>query len=382
MKREKTYTEINDKIKSGKAVILTAEEVSRMAETASPEEIVEKVDVVTTATFGAMCSSGIFINFGHSSPPIKMTNVTLNDVNAYAGIAAVDAYLGAAELSNTKEKYGGAHVIQEIIDGKDISLKASAYGTDCYPLKKIETTFNKDEVNEIIMFNPRNAYQNYNVAVNTTKETKYTYMGTLLPELGNATYSSAGELSPLLNDPDMRTIGIGSRIFLGGTQGFVSWQGTQFNTSKQKNEFGIPLSNAATLCVIGNAKEMSSEYIRATYFKKYGSTIFVGIGIPIPILNEDIARFVSIRNEQIETSVVDYGKHPNSFICTTNYARLRSGKITVNGKKIRTVALSNIKKARKIADVLREWIAKGEFSIQPPVQHFPKNTSLNSLKIR
>ena len=58
MSRVKTYEEINQKLKSGKAVVLTAEEVAKMALECSPEEIVEKVDVVTTATFGAMCSSG------------------------------------------------------------------------------------------------------------------------------------------------------------------------------------------------------------------------------------------------------------------------------------------------------------------------------------
>ena len=64
----KTYAEINEKIKKGTAVVLTAEEVSELSKTLSPKEIAEKVDVVTTATFGAMCSSGAFLNFGHSNP--------------------------------------------------------------------------------------------------------------------------------------------------------------------------------------------------------------------------------------------------------------------------------------------------------------------------
>jgi glycine cleavage system pyridoxal-binding protein P len=62
----------HEKIRRGEAVVLTAEEVSKLALTASPEEIAAKVDVVTTATFGAMCSSGAIINFGHADPPIRM----------------------------------------------------------------------------------------------------------------------------------------------------------------------------------------------------------------------------------------------------------------------------------------------------------------------
>ena len=68
----KSYEEINAKIARGEAVILTAEEVSRMAETLGPAEIARKVDVVTTATIGAMCSSGCFINFGHTDPPLRI----------------------------------------------------------------------------------------------------------------------------------------------------------------------------------------------------------------------------------------------------------------------------------------------------------------------
>lgn len=376
----KTYEEINEKIRSGKAVVLTAEEVSQMALTASPEEIAEQVDVVTTATFGAMCSSGAFINFGHSNPPIRMEKIRMNGVPVYEGLAAVDSYIGATACDPDNPKYGGAHVIQDLIDGKDIELEAWGKGTDCYPRKYIKTVVNKHTVNEIFLFNPRNAYQNYNVAVNSTPQIKYTYMGSLLPNMRNATYSTSGELSPLLNDPELRTIGLGTRIFLGGTQGFVVWPGTQFNTSKPKNKFGVPVSNSATLAVIGNLKEMSSEFIQAAYYEKYGTSLFVGIGIPIPILDADMARRVSIRNEQIETTVLDYGVEGAPALGRVSYAQLRSGKIEVQGKKIRTAPVSSLAKARKIADILKKQVQEGKFEITRPVQMFPTNTSLRGLK--
>ncbi len=376
---KKSYEEINRKLKTGKAVILTAEEVAKMALEATPEEIVEKVDVVTTATFGAMCSSGAIINFGHANPPIRMEKIRLNGVPCYEGLAAVDSYIGAAACDPDNPEYGGAHVIQDLIDGKDVTLEAWAKGTDCYPRKHIKTTININTINEFTMFNPRNAYQNYNVAVNTTKKMVHTYMGTLLPNLRIATYSTSGELSPLLNDPEFRTIGLGTRIFLGGTQGFVVWPGTQFHTTRPKNELGIPVTNAATLAVMGNLKEMSSEYLHAAYFDKYGVSLFVGIGIPIPVLDVDIAKRVSVNNSQIETSVLDYGTVGAPKLGQVNYAELQSGTIKVKGKKIRTAPVSSIAKARKIAGELKNWLQNGEFEISKPVQMFPKNTSLNSL---
>lgn len=374
----KSYAEINEKIKNGTAVVLTAEEVSELSRTLSPKEIAEKVDVVTTATFGAMCSSGAFINFGHANPPIRMEKIELNGVRVSGGLAAVDTYVGATDSNPNAPTYGGAHIIEDLVNDKDITLEAWGKGTDCYPRKHIKAVINKDTVNEAILYNPRNCYQNYNVATNTTDQIKYTYMGTLLPKMRNASYSTAGELSPLLNDPECRTIGLGTHIFLCGTDGYVTWNGTQFNSTKPENEHGIPTSNARTIAVVGDLKNMSSDFLRGAYFEKYGISLFVGIGIPIPVLDEDMARRVSIRNEQIETTIVDYGDG-NRALGKTNYAALQTGMIEINGQKVRTAPVASLAKAREIADILKTWIQKGEFLLSEPVRPMPTGTSLKGL---
>ncbi len=379
---KKNIEEINEKIRKGKAVVLTAEQVSAMGKELTPAEISRRVDIVTTATFGPMCSSGAFINFGHTNPPMRMEKITLNHVPAYGGIAAVDVYIGATETAMPDDSYGGAHVIEDLLAGKDVLLQASAKGTDCYPRTEVKTLINKSSINEFIMFNPRNAYQNYNVAVNSTSKLKFTYMGTLLPAFGNANFSTSGELSPLLNDPELRTIGIGTRIFFGGATGYVVWNGTQFNTGKPLNDHGIPIGNSATLSLIGDAKQMSTEFIKAAYFEKYGVTMFVGIGIPIPVLDEDMARRVSVRNNQIETNIIDYGSGSFEILGRADYDSLFSGEIILNGRKIRSAPLSSVKVARKIAELLGKEITEGRFFLTEPVALFPKTTGLNSLKIR
>jgi len=374
----KTFQEINEKIKSGKAVVLTAEEVVELSKTAHPKEIAQKVDVVTTGTFGAMCSSGAFLNFGHASPPIRMEKITLNGVQVCGGLAAVDTFIGATETHPENETYGGAHLIEALVKGDDITLEAWGKGTDCYPRKHIRAKINIHTINEAILYNPRNAYQNYCVATNSTNQLKHTYMGTLLPKLGNASFCTAGELSPLLNDPECRTIGIGTRIFLCGTQGFVTWNGTQFHSTKETNLFGIPTSNARTLAVTGNLKEMNTDFLRAAYYEKYGISLFVGIGIPIPVLDEDMARRVSIRNEQIETTIIDYG-NGNAVLGKTNYAALQNGEILINDKKVRTTPVSSLAKAREIAGILKKWIQTGAFLLTEPVASLPTGTSLKRL---
>lgn len=375
----KTYTEINEKIKNGTAVVLTAEEVSELAKTLSPKEIAAKVDVVTTGTFGAMCSSGAFLNFGHSNPPIRMEKIELNGIRVCGGLAAVDTYIGATDCNPERPAYGGAHLIEDLINGKNITLEAWGKGTDCYPRKHIKTIINKNTINEAILYNPRNAYQNYNVATNSTDQVKYTYMGTLLPRLRNASYSTAGELSPLLNDPECRTIGLGTRIFLCGTEGYVTWNGTQFHSTKEVNAYDIPTSNARTIAVIGDLKNMNTNFLRAAYYEKYGVSMFVGLGIPIPILDEDLAHRVSIRNEQIETTIVDYG-HDNQILGKTNYAALHSGEIEIKGQKVRTAPVASLAKAREIAQILKTWIQKGNFLLTAPVRPMPTGTTLKALE--
>ena len=382
MSVQKSFQEINNKIKKGKAVVLTAEEVSAMGKNHSPAEVVEKVDVVTTATFGPMCSSGMFINTGHANPPIRMEKATLNGVPVFTGIAAVDLYIGATEVHPENPAYGGAHIIEELISGKDVELVAHAKGTDCYPLKNIRTTINRENLNEMIMFNPRNAYQNYPAAVNASNRIKYTYMGSLLPKMGNANYSTSGELSPLLNDPEMRTIGMGTRIFLGGTTGYVSWYGTQFKTDAEVNEHGVPVSNAATLAVIGDASHMNPSFIKAAYYEKYGVSMFVGIGIPIPVLDEEMAARVMIRNDQITTRILDYGDPDHPELGRANYKELMSGEIQLNHKRIKTSSLSSLYKAREIADILKKQITEGDFLLTEPIELFPRGKGLNSLEIR
>ena len=378
----RTFEEINDKIRKGQAVVLTAEEVSRMGEDHSPREIFSQVDVVTTGTFSPMCSSGAIVNFGHASPPIRMEKITMNDVEVYSGLAAVDAYIGATSESSKKRGYGGAHVIEELITGNDVHLVAEAKGTDCYPRKHIDTYVNKDEINEFYLFNPRNAYQNYGVAVNGTERVMYTYMGKLLPNLGNAMYATSGELSPLLNDPEMRTIGIGTRIFLCGAQGYIVWNGTQFNTEVNTNNYEIPVAPARTIAVIGNAKEMDPSFLKAAYVKGYGVTLYVGIGIAIPIVDVDMAKRVSIRNENIETVIFDYGTEGHLPVGKTNYKVLQSGTLEFNGNRIKTGTLTSLQKSKQIAEKLRDQILRGDFTLTKPVENLPRNSTLNGLKVR
>ncbi|HDQ04882.1 MAG TPA: hypothetical protein ENN23_10070 [Deltaproteobacteria bacterium] len=383
-KVNKTFQEINKKIKSGRAVIVTAEEMIDIVEQNGEVEAARKIDVVTTGTFAPMCSSGAFLNFGHTAPRIRASKVWLNDVPAYGGIAAVDCYIGATEVAEGDPlnsvypgefNYGGGHVIEDLISGNIVKLRAEGYGTDCYPARKHEKNITINDLKDAILFNPRNAYQNYTCAVNLSDATIYTYMGMLRPRMANASYSTSGQLSPLFNDPYYRTIGVGTRIFLGGAQGFVAWPGTQHNPDVPRTEGGVPMQGAGTIAVVGNLKEMNREWLAGASILGYGVSLFVGIGIPIPVLDEEMARFTAVKDEEIFTQIYDYSmdypKGDSKPLAQVSYKELRSGAITIDGKKVSTAPLSSYYKARQIAELLKEWLGKGNFLLGEPQQNLP-----------
>lgn len=381
----KSYEEINEKIKKKQAVVVTAEEMIEIVNNKGVEKAAIEVDVVTTGTFGPMCSSGLLINIGHTNPRMKIQKAWLNGVPVYCGLAAVDLYLGATELPEDdplnktfpgRFEYGGGHVIEDLLRGKDIELEAIGYGTDCYPRRQISTYINLRDLNEALLLNPRNAYQNYNVAVNRSAPRPiYTYMGILRPNMANANYCSAGQLSPLLKDPYYKTIGIGTRIFLGGGIGYVYYQGTQHNPNVKRTEKGIPMDGAGTLATVGDLKQMNPSFLRGVSMTGYGVSLAVGIGIPIPVLNEEIARWTAVSDEEILAPVVDYSEdYPeckSEPITYVSYAELRKGKIKLEGREVETASISSYAKAREIAEILKQWILDGQFLLTRPVSLLP-----------
>ncbi|MBC8417368.1 MAG: homocysteine biosynthesis protein [Pseudomonadota bacterium] len=384
----KTIEEINEKIRSGSVVVLTAEEIIDVVRKKGIKKASREVDVVTTGTFSPMCSSGAFINLKQTKQKMKLGGgwTTLNGVQAYAGLAAADIYIGATALPDNdprnnngrpgRFRYGGAHVIEELTQGKKVLLQAGGYGTDCYPRKKREQMIGFDEMNEAFLFNPRNCYQNYNVAVNLSDKPIYTYMGKLKPGLGNANYCSAGQLSPLLNDPLYRSIGIGTRIFFCGTDGYVAWNGTQHNPDIPRLENGTPCAGAGTLALIGNLKQMDPKWLRAVSFTGYGVSLSVAIGVPIPILDEEMMKFVSVSDADLKAPIVDYSVfYPTGEgkpkLGEVTYAELKSGTIEVSGKKVPTGSFSSYTKAREVAVHLKSLIKNGDFYLTQSVQPLP-----------
>ncbi len=391
----KSYAEINTRIKSGKAVVLTADEVMDYVDCKGLEAAADEIDVVTTATFGPMCSSGCVLNFGHSKPKIRMTEAWIEDVLAYTGLAAVDVYLGATQLRHGDPanmdypgefRYGGGHVMADLVAGKELQLFALSYGTDEYPLRELRTRFTINDLNQAVMVNPRNCYQNYNVAINASDRTIHTYMGRLDANCRNANYCSAGQLSPLLNDPLYETIGVGTSVWLAGARGHVYAEGTQHAGACERTPNDVPMEGAGTLALTGDMKQMDPRFVKGVSLSGYGVSLALGVGVPIPILNKAVLKHACVRDRDIMAPIVDYShdypEKTGKVLGHVSYEELRKGEITLGGKSIRVGSLSSYHMALEIAALLADSIRGGDFLLTQPSIKLPVNHAMKPLEVR
>lgn len=380
----RTLATINEKIRAGQAVVYTAEDFKDLAQEQGIAAAAEAVDVVVTGTFEPMESAGAMINLGHTDPPIKLLECYLDGVPAYAGFGAVDLYVGASQPiavsrmaegmeSEEAREHGGGHVIADLVAGRTIHLQATGHATDCYPRASLETTITRDTVNQFYLFNPRGLYQNFIVGVNGGDRPLSTYLGPLQPRLGNAVYANPGAISPLLNDPDLATLGIGTRIFLGGGVGYIAWEGTQHFPLQRRLPNRTPLGPAATVALVGDAKAMDARWVRGCYFKGYGPSLMIGVGVPIPILNEQVAAHCAVQDKDIVAPVMDFSipRRVRPTFGLVSYAQLKSGTITIEGQAVRTAPLASVYLARQVQQELKHWIEAGSFELSAPVASLP-----------
>jgi L-aspartate semialdehyde sulfurtransferase len=397
----RTLAEINDKILRQQAIVWTVEELKARVAEVGVTQAAQAVDVVTTGTFEPMESSGAILNLGHTDPPIKIRQCWLDGVPAYSGFGAVDLYLGATQVAEYStlgdvpelelesrelrsrhfiQERGGGHVIADLIAGKSVHLRAIGQVTDCYPRASFETTITRDTINQFYLFNPRNLYQNFIVGVNGGDRPLFTYLGPLQPRLGNAVFSNPGAISPLWNDPDLQLIGIGTRVFLGGGIGYVSWEGTQHFPLQKRLPNRTPIGPAATLALLGDAKQMDARWVRGCYFKSYGASLMLGVGVALPVLHEEVVAHCAVQDQDLVAPVVDFSipRRVRPTFGLVSYAQLKSGRILIDGRNVRVAPLASIFLSRQVALELKQWIEAGKFTLTEPVAPIPMDRTFSA----
>jgi uncharacterized protein (DUF39 family) len=120
---------------------------------------------------------------------------------------------------------------------------------------------------------------------------------------------------------------------------------------------------------------MNPRWLVGTSYQGYGTTLTVGIGLPIPILSDEILNYTLVKDADIFAPIIDYSEtYPNRIpdvLGEIDYAQLKSGKVEIRGKEVPTASLSSYIKAVEIASTLKGWIQEGKFLLTEPVAPIP-----------
>lgn len=365
---ERTYSEINDKIKSGKAKVHTVAEVKALVKDKGVKYLANNVDVVICASFEMHTNALAYLNFGQTDPLIYFSEAYINNVEA-TPVGPTDLALSCVVYSRENPEYGGAHILEDLVKGKDLYLKATGRNLEVFPNKQFDSWFNMKDLNQTRLLLNQGMNQNNIVACNAGEKDINSNMGTLIGHLENSTYNSSSFLNPLINDPFCKTIGIGTKVWVGGAQGFIIGHGSNHNPLQKRNKYGIPVGAGITLSIIADLDFMQPKWVRGGYLKSFGPVLYIGVGVPIPVLNDEIAENLTITDDKINTTIVDFSiprrTKPTFGQCT--YEELRTSTVIINNKPTLVAPLASMAWAIDMCNVLKDSILKKQFLLSEPI---------------
>lgn len=319
----RSIEEINAKITAGEVTVCTAFEFCNMVRA---HDDVKEVDVVTSGTKGIMSGTYATLSFQATAPNVFETaqKAWLNDVPAFVGpcpnerLGLLDLIVYGTAVSRSDTKYGGGHLFRDIVKGSDIDFEVL---TTMGQLIKGQT--NLQDMQFARLSATRNVFKNYNAFVNPNDScVKSIFSVTCLEgPYKEASFCGCGELNPLEKDPQLETIGVGTKALFNGAVGFVTGTGTRSSPQKPN------LSGYAPL------KGMNPKYVGG-FNTSAGPDVFCSWAIPIPILNTSILENASRTDDQIPLPIVDVnGRRPLGYARYSDVWQREYGRISYSKKE-------------------------------------------------
>ena len=299
--KNRSISQINQKIKDGEANIYTAEEFKKLIKQGDAPSF-EEVDVVTAGTCGVMSGTAAILNFIVSRPGefIRAREVYLNGIPAAPGpcpnewLGSIDAILHGTTHSIDDHNYGGGFLLKELLEGRQVDVRVESVDG-----KTIENTIVLDDIVRGQIVGTRMAFKNYTAFTNPNDYPIASIFAAtpLEGNLSGLTFSGCGDLNPLQNDIPHNVIKEGVKFLLNGAPGYILGDGTRSSAEKPN------------LMLTADYKQMDPYYIGG--FKTgQGGEVYDTVAIPIPVLNEEIYNNLLITDEDVKLPVSDIkGRH-------------------------------------------------------------------------
>lgn len=302
--RKKTIAEINEKLKDGSAVVMTAMEFKREVRRGRRFQVSD-VDVVTTGTRGVMSgtSAMLVVPLGEKVGGRPVREVWMNGVPCFPasipekGTGLVDMILyGTAESCDYRGRYGGGHVLRSLVEGREVEVECvTTDGT------RSVVGITLDQLRFARLYNFRNDYQNYMAFTNVKNHKSYRmnpssiFACRPMPRLRGLAVSGSGEMNPLENDVSRTVLRPGVRILLNGSPAVLVSYGTRSSEAKR------------ALFVVGDLFGMDPQYMGG-FKTSYGVEVTNGIAIPFPVTSQEtLDGLASCLDDAIPLVVGDIG---------------------------------------------------------------------------
>lgn len=298
----KTISEINERLRSGDAIVMTALEFKNQVRDGR-RFTVNDVDVITTATRAIMSgtTATVVMPLPEAGRGAVLERLFINGVPCTANMAAdedsdlQDIFIsGTAESRDHHGRYGGGHLMRDLVEGKVVEVEArTTDGRDIYA----EVTL--DEMPFARIYAMRNVYQNYTAFTNVKNERSYLGMpqsifaSRPIPRLKALTTSGSGELTPMANDPDGKYVRSGLKVLVNGMNGTLIGWGTRSHAG------GRNLSLSADM------KGMDPQFMGGAR-TSHGVEVTNGIAIPFPVVDQSVLDAISTTlDETLEMQIAD-----------------------------------------------------------------------------
>ncbi len=293
---KRTIEDINERIAKGEALVLTAREVEDLL-TAGREDEVREVDVVTTGTMGIMSGTYAVLSFQMAPPGYyrKFMAARINGVPASVGpcpnesLGVIDVMVFGTSESEERPDYGGGNLFRDLVEGRVVTVEATSKAG-----RAVEALLTIEDMHTAKLLSSRNCFRNYRAYVNPsdTEFRSIFHCRPFPPNYGGVTFSGCGHLNPVQNDPELRTIGVGTRLLFNGAEGFVFSTGTRCSP-KYPN-----------LMTVADMKGMDPD-LMGGFLTAAGPECLASYAVPIPILDDSMLRHIMTKDEDIPLSVGD-----------------------------------------------------------------------------
>ena len=343
MAKKRTIEEINKRVKSGKATVLTADELKKILEKGEKVHWSE-VDVVTSATCGLMSGTICVLSFPVSGQGefTRAEEVLLNGITAFPGpcpnerLGVIDLIVYGTEHSRFDDKYGGGHLFKDIVSGKSIEVQVKSKDG-----KKIDRTITKKEIAYAKLQGTRHCFKNYIGMINKSKKpvSSIFHVFPIQGPYKELSVCGCGAVNPLAMDPKLEVIGLGTKILINDAVGYITGLGTRASPEKPN------------LAGFADLLEMD-PYFMGGFLTAEGPEVINSWAIPIPILNPKIFDNGCILDSQESLPVADisdripfiktdYGKvwqgtdltvKFNSKTCSAKHRECKAEGLIKNGK--------------------------------------------------